>query len=130
MTVLPLLPMPILASLLRHAQKLPCAHLLELLDEELTFQPLLPLLAFDSRHIVDSLWVVERLNQPDDGALVILAFLRPSSDNAFMRRKVVVCADVGRLDAVYGGEVRSDVGLGYGLGDTECGFIGVIGLSG
>ena len=30
------------------------------------------------------------------------------------------------MDAVHGGKVRSDIGLGDGLGDAESGFVGVI----
>ena len=130
MTIIPLLPVPVLASFPGHTQDLPSAHLLDVLDEEAIFQPLLPLLAFDSGHVFNSLGVVERVDQSDDSTLVLLALLFPTSDNAFVRREVVVCADVGGLNAVDGSEVRSDVGLGYGLGDAKCGFVGVIRTSG
>ena len=130
LSIFPLPPLPALASLPRHSQELPRLHFFDAVDEEATFQPLLPLLSFRSEHVFDSLGVVERLDQSDDGTLILLALLDPPSKSASVRRKVVVCADVCGLDAVDGGEVRSDVRLGHGLGDAEGGLVGVIRFSG
>ena len=86
LTILPLLPVPVLASFPRNSQELPCLHLLRALDDEATFQPLLPLLAFDLGHVFDSLGVIERLDQPNDGTLVFFALLDPPGMSASVWR--------------------------------------------
>ena len=84
-------------------------------------------------HVLHHHRVIARLDKPHDGALVRairLAAAHPrAAPCAVHRRDIIVRADVRRLYAIHRGEVRANVCLGDGLGDTKRRLVGIVRFS-
>jgi hypothetical protein len=74
------------------------------------------------------MWVVEWVNQTDNSTFVGFVYLAGLTSGRD-RCEVVVCADICGLDAIHGEKVGANISLSDGVGDTEGGFIGVVGFT-
>lgn len=93
----------------------------------LLLDPQLLLLPF---HLLEIVRVMERFRQPHHRPLVrpLRVLPAPTFDGSEELPLSDVGSDEGGVEVVEGFEVGADVGFGGGFGDSEGGFVGVVGL--